>query len=71
MFLMIPSTKIAQMVLLCQKGDLQSSRNKYLQMKSPEPLVQNQKKITEMVLKLPSTQVDQKFSLAEQHGHQS
>ena len=36
---------------------------KYLQMKSPEPLVQNQNNFTEMVLMLPSTKIDQKVQL--------
>ena len=39
---MMPSTKIAQMVLLSwKKGVGRALDKKYLQMKSPEPLVQN------------------------------
>ena len=64
MFLMIPSTKIAQMVCSAEKGIGRALDNKYLQMKSPEPLVQNQNNFTEMVLKLSSTQIDQKVQLS-------
>ena len=53
MFLIMPSTKIAQMVLLCRKGGGRVLDKIYLQMKSPEPLVQNQNNFTEMVLMLP------------------
>ena len=43
MFLMMPSTKIAQMVLLHKKkGAARALDKKYFQMKSPEPLVLNQ-----------------------------
>ena len=38
MFLLKPSTKIAQMVLLCQKRGCRALDKKYLQMKSPESL---------------------------------
>ena len=55
MFLMMPFIKIAQMVLLCQKGVGRALDKKYLQMKSPAPFVQNQYNFTEMVLMLPST----------------
>ena len=41
---MMLSTKIAQMVLLRQKGLGRALDKKYLQMKSSEPLVQNKKK---------------------------
>ena len=58
MFLMMPSTKIAQIVLLSEKRVGRAIDKKYLQMKSPEPLVQNQNNFTEMVLKLPSTKID-------------
>ena len=63
MFLVIPSAKIAQMVLLRQKGVGRAIDKKYLQMKSPESLVQIQNKITELVLMLPSTKNDQKVQL--------
>ena len=52
---MMPSTKIAQMILLCQKWGGRALDKKNLQMKSPEPLVKNQNNFTEMVLMLPST----------------
>ena len=35
----------------------------YLQMKFPEPLVQNQNNLTEMVLMFPFTKIDQKIQL--------
>ena len=41
MFLMMPNTKIAQLVLLSGKRVGRAIDKKYLQMKSPEPLVQN------------------------------
>ena len=63
MFLMMPSTKIAQMVLLRRKGFGRALDKKYLQMKSPEPVVQNQNDFTETVLMLPSTEIDQKVLL--------
>ena len=59
MFLMMPSTKIAQMVLLRGKGVGRALDKKYLQMKS-EPLVKNRNNYTEMVLILTSTKIDQK-----------
>ena len=46
MFLMMPSVKIAQMVLIAEKGVGRALDKKYLQMNSPEPLVQNQKNFT-------------------------
>ena len=55
MFLMMLSTKIAKMVLLRLKGLGRALDKKYLQMKSSEPLVQNQNNFTEMVLMLSST----------------
>ena len=63
MFLMVPSTKIAQIVLLRRKGVGRAIEKKYLQMKSPESLVQNQNNFTEMVLMWPSTKIDQKIKL--------
>ena len=42
MFLMMPSTKIAEIVLLIGKRVGRAIDKKYLQMKSPKPLVQNQ-----------------------------
>ena len=60
---MSSSTKISQMVLLRQKGVGRAKYKKYLQMKSPEPLVQNLNNLTEMVLLLPSTKIDQKVKL--------
>ena len=59
MFLMMPSTKIAQMVFSTKKGKALDKHD--LQMKSPEPL-QNQKYFTEMVLML-SSKIDQKVQL--------
>ena len=55
MFLMKPSTKIAQMGLLQKRGVGRALEKTYLQIKSPEPLVQNQNNFTEIVLMLPST----------------
>ena len=63
MFLIMPSTNIAQMVMLCQKGVGRAIDKKYIQMKSPEPLVQNQNNFTEIFLMLPSTKIDQKVKL--------
>ena len=37
---------------------------KYFHMKSPDPLVQNQNNFTEMVLILPSPQIDQLNNMA-------
>ena len=54
---MMPSTKIAQ------KEVAIALDKKYLQIKSPEPLVQNQNNFSEMVLMLPSTKIDQKVQL--------
>ena len=54
MFLMMLSTKIAQMVRSAEKGVGRALDKKYLQMKYPGPLVQNQN-FSEMVLMLPST----------------
>ena len=51
----MPSTKAAQMVCCDEKGVSRALDKKYLQTKSPEPLVQKQNNFTEMVLKLPST----------------
>ena len=60
-FFMSPSTKIAQMFLLCQKRGCQISR--YLQTTyAPEPLVQIQNHFTEMFM-LPSTKIDQNVQL--------
>ena len=60
MVLMMLSTKIAQMVLLRRKKeDGRTIDKKYLLMKSPESLVQNQNNFIEMVLLLPSTKIDQ------------
>ena len=69
---MMPSTSIAQMVLLSrtEKGVGRALDKKYLQMKSPELLVQNPNNFAEMVLMLPSTKLIRRFSLAE-HGYQS
>ena len=66
MFLIIPSPTIAQMVMLRRKWVGRAIDKIY-----PKPLVQNQNSFTEMVLMLPSAKIDQKFSLAEQHGYQS
>ena len=64
MFLMMPSTKIAQRFCSAKKGAARALDKKYLQMKSPpEPLVQNQNNFAEMVLMLPSTKIDQKVQL--------
>ena len=62
-FLMMPSTKIAQMVYFCQKGICRALDKKYPRMKSPAQLVQNLNNFTEMVLMLPSTVIDQKVQL--------
>ena len=51
MFLMMPSTKIAQTVMLHQKRAASALNKKYLQLKSHEPLVQNQNNFTEMLYK--------------------
>ena len=60
---MMPSTKIAQWGFLADKGVGRDIDKKYLQMRSPEPLIQNQNNFTEMVFMLPSTKIDQKFEL--------
>ena len=60
----MPSTKIAQKVLLrWKKGVDRALDKKYLQMKSPEPLVQNQNNSTEIVLILSSSWINQKVQL--------
>ena len=61
---MMPSNKVAQMGLFRRKGVGRAIDKKYLQMKSPGLLVQNQNNFTEMVLMLRSTKIDQKVSLA-------
>ena len=53
---MMPSTK---WFCSAKKGAARALDKKYLQMKSPEPLVRNQNNFTEMVLMLPSTKIDQ------------
>ena len=70
---MVPSTKFAQMVLLCQKkGVGRALDKKYFRMEFPKPLVQNQNNFTEIIIRLPSTtKLIRGFSLAEQHGYQS
>ena len=55
MALMMPSTKIAEILCSAQKGVGRALDKKYLQMKSSEPLVQNQNKFTELFLMLPSS----------------
>ena len=45
------------------KGVGRAIDKKYLQMKSPEPLVQNHNNFTEMVPMLPSSKIDQKVQL--------
>ena len=45
MFPLMPSTKIAQMVLLRRQRGSWAIDKKYLQMNSPKPLFQNKKKI--------------------------
>ena len=54
MFLMMPSTKLRKLFLFAEKGVGRAQDKKYLQMKSPEPLLQNQNNFIEMVLMLPS-----------------
>ena len=71
MFLIMPSTKIAEIALLSGKRVDRAIHKKYLQMKSPEPLVQNQNNFTEIVSSCPLTKSIGMFSLAEQHGFQS
>ena len=68
---MMTSDKIAQMVLLREKGVGRAIDKKYLQKKSPEPLVQSLNNFTEMVLKWLIPKMIRRFSLAEQHGYQS
>ena len=64
MFLMMLSAKIAQMVLLTEKGAARALDKKYLQTTfSPEPLVQIQNNFTEMFLMLPSTKLITTFSI--------
>ena len=63
MLLMMPSTNMHKWFCSAEKGVGRALYKKYLQMKSPEPLVQNQKNFTEMVLILPSTKIDQKVQL--------
>ena len=70
-FLMMPFTEIAEIVLLSGKRVGRAIDNKYLQMKSPEPLVQNQNSFTEIVSSCPLPKSIRMFSLAEQHGFQS
>ena len=62
MLLVLHSTKRAQMVSAL-KGVGRAIDKKYLQMKSPELHFQNENDFTEMVLMLPSTQIDQKVRL--------
>ena len=59
----MPSTKLHKWVCLAEKRVGIALDKKYLQMKNPEPLVQNQNNFTEMILMLPSTLIDQKFQL--------
>ena len=64
MFLMMPGLiKLHQGFCSAEKGAARDLDNSYLQMKSPEPLVQNQNNFTEMVLILSSTKIDQKVQL--------
>ena len=54
----MPSTKIAQMVLLHpNKTAARAQDKKYLQTTSPEPLVQIQNIFTEMFLMMPITTI--------------
>ena len=63
MFLMMPSTKIAQMVFSTEKGAARVLDKKYLQMTfPPEPLVQIQNNLTEIFL-MSSTKIDQNIQL--------
>ena len=71
MFLMMPSTKIVEIVLLSGKRVGRAIDKKYLQMKSPEPLVQKQNNFKEIVSSCPLPKSIRMFSLAEQHGFQS
>ena len=64
MFLMMPSTKIAEIVLLSGKRVGRAIDKKYLQMKSPEPLVQNQNNFTEIVSSCQLPKSIRMFSLA-------
>ena len=48
-----------------EKGVGRAIDKKHLQMKSPEPLVQNQNNFTEVVLMLLSTKIDQKVQLGQ------
>ena len=64
MFLMIPSTKIAQMVLLpWTKEPLELQIRNIFKKTSPESHVQNQNIFTEMFLLMPSTKTAQMVSL--------
>ena len=57
MFLMMPSIKLHKWFSSTEKGVVRALDKKYLQIKPPEPLVQNQNNFTEMVLILPSIKI--------------
>ena len=74
---MIPSTKIAQMVLLNGSAQMDKMIARALDKKyilttsSPEPLVNIQNNFTEFFLMMPSTILHKWFHSAEQKDHQS
>ena len=77
LFLVIPSTKIAHMVLLNGSAQMDKRIARALDKKyilttsSPEPLVHIQNNFTEFILMMPSTKLHKWFHSAEQKDHQS
>ena len=59
----MPLTKIAQMVLLYQKGASPELLDKKCRQTSPEPMVQIHNNFTEMFLMIPSTKIAQRVGL--------
>ena len=65
----MPSTKIAQMVLLHRiKKATRALEKKYLKTISPEPLVQIQNNLLELFLMIPSTRIAQMVPLCRTKG---
>ena len=58
-----PLPKLQKWFCSAKKGVSRALDRKYLQMQSPEPLVQNQNNFTERFLMLPFTKIDQKVQL--------
>ena len=77
LFLVIPSTKIAQMVLLNGSAQMDKRIARALDKKyilttsSPETLVHIQNNFTEFFLVMPFTKLHKWFHSAEQKDHQS